>query len=55
MIKIKTIKESFESNGEIVEFQRPERVLTEKENKTVTSMLSNGVEYIYYQGDEPKK
>ena len=32
---------------------RPERQLTPEEWSTVTSILSNGVEYIYYQGDEP--
>jgi hypothetical protein len=32
---------------------RPQRVLTSEEELTVTSGLCNGVEYIYYQGDEP--
>lgn len=35
-------------------FIRPERELTEEEKLTVTSALSNGVEYIYYEGDEPE-
>lgn len=33
----------------------PIRELTADEKKTVTSVLSNGSEYIYYQGDEPKE
>jgi hypothetical protein len=36
------------------DFIRPERELTEEEKLTVTSALSNGVEYIYYEGDEPE-
>jgi hypothetical protein len=32
---------------------RPQRVLTSEEDSTVTSGLCNGIEYIYYQGDEP--
>jgi hypothetical protein len=36
------------------EFIRPERELTDEERLVVTSMLSNGVEYIYYEGDEPE-
>jgi hypothetical protein len=32
---------------------RPERILTSEEDLTVTSGLCNGLEYIYYQGDEP--
>jgi hypothetical protein len=47
MIVIKAIKE----NDVII----PERILTEKEKETVTSMLCNGLEYIYYQNDEPKE
>ncbi len=31
----------------------PERQLTESEKSTVTSTLFNGVDAIYYQGDEP--
>lgn len=31
----------------------PERLLSLEENKTVTSSICNGLEYIYYQGDEP--
>ena len=31
----------------------PERELDAKELLTVTSVLFNGVEAIYYQGDEP--
>jgi hypothetical protein len=46
MIVIKAIQE-----GDTI---RPERMLTEDEVATVTSALSNGVEYIYYQGDEPQ-
>lgn len=45
MIIIKAIKDE----GGI----KPERQLTKEEWATVTSMLSNGQEYIYYQGDEP--
>ena len=33
----------------------PKRELTTKEKATVTSQLCNGIEYIYYQGDEPTK
>jgi hypothetical protein len=32
---------------------KPQRVLTYEENLTITSSVCNGVEYIYYQGDEP--
>jgi hypothetical protein len=32
---------------------RPEKELTSEEQLTVTSSICNGVEYIYYQGDEP--
>jgi hypothetical protein len=45
MIKIKLIEE----NG----FLTPERQLTLEENSTVTSILFNGIDAIYYQGDEP--
>jgi hypothetical protein len=45
MIVIKAIKEK--------DTIYPERVLTAKEQSTVTSSLCNGTEYIYYQGDEP--
>ena len=31
----------------------PERELEVKEQQTVTSVLFNGVDVIYYQGDEP--
>ncbi len=31
----------------------PDRSLTPEELLTVTSILSNGVDFIYYQGDEP--
>ena len=31
----------------------PQRVLTIQELSTVTSSLCNGLEYIYYQNDEP--
>jgi len=31
----------------------PERELTEQEKETITSTLFNGIEAIYYQGDEP--
>lgn len=47
MIRIKCI----ETEG----VTSPERVLTAKEKETVTSILCNSVEYIYYQGDEPQK
>jgi hypothetical protein len=46
MIVIKAIKEK--------DTIYPERVLTTKEESTVTSSLCNGTEYIYYQGDEPE-
>lgn len=32
----------------------PKRELTIEEKETVTSQICNGIEYIYYQGDEPK-
>lgn len=32
----------------------PDRELSQKERLTVTSVLFNGIEAIYYQGDEPK-
>lgn len=44
MIIVKAIKET--------DFIRPERDLTIEEKETVTSTLSNGNEYIYFQGDE---
>lgn len=47
MIKIKAIQ----GDG----IYSPERILSNKEMETVTSVLSNGVEYVYYQGDEPVK
>ena len=34
-------------------FLAPERELTKEERLTVTSTLFNGVDAIYYQGDEP--
>jgi hypothetical protein len=46
MIVIQAIKEEG--------FIRPERQLTEEEKINITSTLSNGVEYIYYEGDEPE-
>ena len=45
MIVIKLI----ENNGVL----EPERTLTNEESLTVTSTLFNGVDAIYYQGDEP--
>jgi len=45
MITIKLI----EDKGGLI----PERELTDKEQLTVTSTLFNGVDAIYYQGDEP--
>lgn len=45
MITISAIEE----NGTV----RPERTLTTEEQLTVTSSVCNGVDYIYYQGDEP--
>ena len=35
------------------EYCEPERILTDKEKITITSQVSNGTEFIYYQGDEP--
>ena len=35
------------------EYCEPERKLTDKEKITITSQVSNGTEFIYYQGDEP--
>jgi hypothetical protein len=35
------------------DFIRPEISLTNEQMESVTSVLSNGNEYIYYQGDEP--
>lgn len=34
---------------------QPERDLTDDEKDTVTSILFNGIDAIYYQGDEPLK
>lgn len=45
MIKVKLI----DNNGTL----QPERQLTIDEQQTVTSVLFNGVDAIYYQGDEP--
>jgi hypothetical protein len=45
MITIKLIKEN--------EVLKPERSLTDEEKATVTSALYNGVDAIFYQGDEP--
>ena len=45
MITIKLIEES----GVLI----PERFLTFEERITITSTLFNGVDAIYYQGDEP--
>lgn len=45
MIKVKLI----DNNGSL----EPERQLTEDEQLTITSTLFNGVDAIYYQGDEP--
>lgn len=45
MITVKLI----DNNGTL----QPERDLTDKERLTVTSTLFNGVDAIYYQGDEP--
>lgn len=33
---------------------RPETSLTVEQMETVTSVLSNGNEFIYYQGDKPQ-
>ena len=54
MIVINKSSNTIERDGKIVEVFFPERQLTPEEQSTVTSMLFNGVEYIYYQGDEPK-
>lgn len=32
---------------------KPERELTMEEKSTVTKMLSDGINFTYYQGDEP--
>jgi len=45
MIIVKLINE----NGVLI----PERHLTDVELNTVTSTLFNGIDAIYYQGDEP--
>jgi hypothetical protein len=45
------IENAINDNGQ----QYPSRLLTEKEKETVTSALFNGVEWVYYQGDEPPK
>lgn len=45
MIVIKLI----DNNGGLI----PERELTIEEKQTVTSVLFNGVDVIYYQNDEP--
>jgi hypothetical protein len=46
------IKIGFKKSGESI---FPERELTEKEKKSITSTLFDGSNYIYYQGDEPPK
>jgi hypothetical protein len=46
MIVVKAILEN--------DFIRPESSLTVEQMETVTSVLSNGNEFIYYQGDEPQ-
>jgi hypothetical protein len=46
MIIVKAILEN--------DFIRPESSLTVEQMETVTSVLSNGNEFIYYQGDEPQ-
>ena len=43
------IIQAIEENGTIA----PQRVLTFDEQLTVTSSVCNGIEYIYYQNDEP--
>lgn len=45
MIKIKLIQ--------VDDFLTPERKLTSEEKLTITSTLFNGINVIYYQGDEP--
>ena len=39
--------------GESMDMFSPKRLPTNEEQKTITSVLFNGTEYIYYQGDEP--
>ena len=54
MITIKAIiTDNIQEGVKVGEFCEPERQLTLEEKLTVTSQLSNGVEFIYYQGDEP--
>lgn len=53
MIKINVAKNTVIQEGEEVVLTFPERNLTPEEQATVTSTFCNGVEYIYYQGDEP--
>lgn len=52
MIVVKKSSNTIERDEETVEVFFPSRQLTAEEQLTVTSMLFNGVEYIYYQGDE---
>lgn len=33
----------------------PSRELSDSEKKTVTSVHCDGIHYVYYQGDEPKR
>lgn len=47
------IKDRIEDGVKTGEFCEPKRQLTPKEKETITSSLSNGLEFIYYQGDEP--
>jgi len=54
MIQVKVKVNQAEINGELIEFNAPERSLTEEELKTVSSIYSDGINYYYYQGDEPK-
>lgn len=39
--------------GKSMDMFSPKRPPTNEEQKTITSVLFNGTEYIYYQGDEP--
>lgn len=53
MILINKSSNTIERDSETVEVFFPERQLTSEEQLTVTSVVYNGLEYIYYQGDEP--
>lgn len=52
MIKIKLINQEVNFGDETRTVSEPERQLTDEEKQTITSILFNGNEVIYYQNDE---